>query len=70
MILNDSDKVCFIDWQTYFIGNGMVDLSFLLFYGVHIEEFEKDHEFEDKAVRFYYDCMIRHGYGKGWNSNY
>jgi len=59
---NGLDRVCFIDWQTAFIGNGMVDLANLLLYGTDVVEFEGDKELETKVVRFYFQKLVRHGF--------
>ena len=59
---DDLDRVCFVDWQTAFIGSGAVDLATLLLYGADVAEFEGDKDFELKAVRFYFERLTRHGF--------
>jgi aminoglycoside/choline kinase family phosphotransferase len=56
------ERICFIDWQTAFIGNGLVDLANLLYYSTDVSEFENDKDFETKIVKFYFKRLIRHGY--------
>ena len=34
-----TDRICFIDWQTAFIGNGMVDLANVLYYSGDVAMF-------------------------------
>jgi len=51
-------RVAFIDHESYFIGNGFVDLTFFLLYGADPEE--TSHHFLS-FFEFYYHCLIRHG---------
>ena len=46
-------RTAFIDWQMPFYGNGFVDLTFLLYYGVHIEEFTKNPNLYEDAFSYY-----------------
>lgn len=51
-------RVAIIDHESYFIGNGFVDLTFFLLYGADPEETSQHFlSFFD----FYYHCLIRHG---------
>lgn len=42
------------------MGNGLIDLAYLLLYGVRIEEFSKSEVITDSLV-LYYECLLRHG---------
>lgn len=54
-------RTAFIDWESYFIGNGFVDLTFLILYGVEIKEFNTCPDLFEKCLDFYLECLFRHG---------
>lgn len=54
--------VAFIDWQSYFVGNGFIDLSLILLYGTEINEFEAYPDLYLRLFDFYYECLIKHGF--------
>lgn len=39
-----------------------MDLTFLLYYGVHIDEFEKNPNIFEETFAMYLECLHRHGY--------
>lgn len=55
-------SVGFIDWQSYFLGNGFVDLSFFLLYGVDHALFQTHPDLYKSAFDFYCLRLSRHGF--------
>ena len=55
-------RTAFIDWESYFMGNGLVDLAFLLLYGIDINEYAINKDFYAEAFEFYCLRLIRHGF--------
>ncbi|TNV72976.1 hypothetical protein FGO68_gene11030 [Halteria grandinella] len=55
-------RTAFIDWESYFMGNGLVDLAFIVLYGTEIGEFGKRKNIYDEAFEFYCNRLVRHGH--------
>lgn len=58
-MLTPKDNVFFIDWQTCFLGNPLIDVAFLLHYAVSSDILTP--AFLDRVVEFYWECLVRHG---------
>ena len=54
-------RTAFIDHESYFIGNGFVDLTFLLLYGTDLREYDQNPNLFMDCFEFYYSCLLRHG---------
>ena len=61
MSTTEDRRVYMIDWQTVAIGNGLADLSFLLYYAVPAEIFTCVPGFENRVLRFYQTMLIKYG---------
>lgn len=55
-------RTAFIDWESYFVGNGFVDLTFIILYGTDIQEFKKNPSLFNDSFEFYYERLVRHGF--------
>jgi aminoglycoside phosphotransferase (APT) family kinase protein len=63
-LLFGQDRVCLIDWQTAFLGNGLVDVSYFLGGSMTIED-RRAHEKD--LVREYRDRIVQAGVELSWD---
>jgi thiamine kinase-like enzyme len=49
---DNKQRTAFIDWQSYFIGNGFIDISFIILYGTDITVFKQNSSLWDEALIF------------------
>ena len=54
-------RSAFIDWQSFFSGNGLIDLVFLILYGVRVPVIQDNPNLFEGCFEFYYQCLVRHG---------
>lgn len=54
-------RSAFIDWQSYFLGNGLIDLSLLLLYGVSVPVYKEYPNLYEDSLKYYHSSLIKHG---------